>query len=88
VPRYHFAIDHGAFCNADESGTDLSDDAAARNHAQRIIRELKQGGGYDDPRLCLIVTDSSGREVAVLSFDQPPQGDGNAPRSSHDGGRG
>jgi hypothetical protein len=84
----YFAVDHGDFCNSDGSGTELSDDAAARNHAQRIIRELKEGGGYDDPRLSLIVTDSSGREVAVLSFDHPPQGDGNAPRSSHDRDRG
>jgi hypothetical protein len=61
-------VEHGDFCNADEAGTELPDNAAARDYALRVIRELKGGGGYDDPRLRMIITDPNGRTVLVLPF--------------------
>jgi hypothetical protein len=36
-------------------GTLLTDDAAALAHAIDIIRELKQAGEYNDPRIMMIV---------------------------------
>jgi hypothetical protein len=68
MPRYYFAIRHRAFCNSDDAGTELGNDAAARVYAERVIRELQEGGGYDDPQLSMIVTDLSGREVVTLAF--------------------
>ena len=38
-----------------QSGTRLSDVATALNHAERLIRELKENGGYNDPNLMVIV---------------------------------
>jgi hypothetical protein len=71
VPRYYFAVDHGDHCHEDGSGTDLPTDAAARDYAERVIRELREGGGYDAPQLRIIVTESN-RTVFVLPFAGAP----------------
>jgi hypothetical protein len=68
MPRYYFTIKHREFCNSDDAGTELGNDAAARAYALRVIRELREGGGYDDPQLSMIVTDLSGRGVVTLPF--------------------
>jgi hypothetical protein len=41
--------------DGDLLGTPLRDDAAALAHAIDIIRELKQGDEYNDPRMMMIV---------------------------------
>jgi hypothetical protein len=52
----------------DHSGTLLPDDNAALAHAKRIIRELKDAGGYDDPNLKMIVKNSDGHVVHLIPF--------------------
>jgi hypothetical protein len=89
MPRYFFSIDHGDHCHDDETGTELRDDDAARDYARRVIRELIEGGGYDDPRLAMTVTDGRGREIAVIHFQSMTHGHGGADdRARHDGGTG
>ncbi len=36
---------------------------AARKCAEPVIWELKKGGVYDDPDLCMVVADSDGKEL-------------------------
>jgi hypothetical protein len=43
-------------------------DAAARDYAHRMIRELKEGEGYDEPSLAMVVTNESGRQLFVIPF--------------------
>jgi hypothetical protein len=68
MPLYYFLIEFADRQHGDDEGTWLPDDAAAQGHALRIIRELKEGGGYDDTGLVMIVRDESGREVLRVSF--------------------
>ena len=42
MPRYHFAVKDAARYD-DPDGTELLDDAAARDYAIRIIREVQHG---------------------------------------------
>ena len=52
---------------SDPTGTILADKFQAIAHAKRIVRELKDGGGYD-AGWALVVTDDDGDEVASLPF--------------------
>ena len=52
----------------DANGTLLSDDAAALNYADRLIRQLKDAGGYSDPNLIVIVRDGMKRVVLSIPF--------------------
>jgi hypothetical protein len=52
----------------DANGTLLSDDAAALNYADRLIRQLKDAGGYSDPILKVIVRDGMKRVVLSIPF--------------------
>jgi hypothetical protein len=52
----------------DEEGMELSDDRGAQAYAQRIIRELREGGGYDDPGLHMIVRNEAGKQLFVIPF--------------------
>ena len=70
LPRYHFVVtwrdrvrEYG-----NTEGTVLQDEEEARRFAARVVRELKQAGGHDDPELCMVVKDAQGREVFTLSF--------------------
>lgn len=49
-------------------GTLLTDDAAALAHAVRIIRELRQGGEYGDPRIMMVVRNEKLKTVLSLPF--------------------
>lgn len=40
----------------------------ARNYADRVIRELKEGGGYDDPTLTMIVKNEARETVFSIPF--------------------
>jgi hypothetical protein len=45
VPRYRFAV-NGSARYDDPDGPELPDDAAARDYAIRVIRELQHGEGH------------------------------------------
>jgi hypothetical protein len=72
MPRYHFIIRWPDREHGDPAGTQLADDTAARTYALRVIRELKEGGGYDDPELAMVVTDADGRAIFSIPFGGSP----------------
>jgi hypothetical protein len=49
-------------------GTSLPDDAAALDHAIRIVRELRQAGEYNHPGLVMIVRNDMLKTVLSLPF--------------------
>jgi hypothetical protein len=53
---------------ADQEGTILLNDDEARAYAKRIIRELKEAGGYDDPGLTMIVRNACGETLCSIRF--------------------
>jgi hypothetical protein len=67
-PRYHFVIRWPDHDHVDPEGTRFPDVGAARRYAQRVIRELKEGGGYGDADLLMVVTDGEGNEVFTIPF--------------------
>jgi hypothetical protein len=70
--RYFFVIQWPDNQHDDPTGTTFSSDSAAGNYAMRVIRELKFGGGYDDPGLTMVVKDDSGRIVFSVPFSTVP----------------
>ena len=68
MPRYFFIVEGEHHHDSDDDGTQLDHPEAARLHAKRIIRELRDGGGYDDPRLALLVKDTTGEVLFGLPF--------------------
>jgi hypothetical protein len=63
--RFSDGREHG-----DDEGTVLANDGAAREYAVRIISELIDGGGYDDPGLSMIVKDAAERQILAIPFSQ------------------
>ena len=47
LPSYHFVIRCPDRDHVDPTGARFQNVAAARRYAERVIRELKEGGGYD-----------------------------------------
>ena len=47
MPRYYFDVRWPDRKDDDETGMVLADDAAARDHAEDLIREMKEGNGHD-----------------------------------------
>ena len=68
MPRYFFTIRWSDHQDNDLLGTSLTDDAAALDHAVRIIRELRQGGKHTDPSLMMIVRNEMFKTVLSLPF--------------------
>ena len=66
--RYFFSLRWSDHEDDDANGTLLSDDAAALSYADRLIRELKEGGRYDDPNLMVIVRDGMKKVVRAIPF--------------------
>jgi hypothetical protein len=66
--RYFFVIKNGSIEGNDQDGTPLQDDEGARNYANRIVRELKEGGSYDEGNWTLIVFADGGRQVCSVRF--------------------
>ncbi len=67
--RYFFILEGPeGMSDDDANGTALPNDAAAMEYAARIVGELKDAGGYSDPALKLIVKDSAGKVVHLISF--------------------
>ena len=55
MPQYFFTVRWSDREESDQLGTPLKDDAAALDHACRMIRELRSSGEYDDPGLVVEV---------------------------------
>lgn len=56
----------------DREGTLFASDCDALNFANRIIRELKEAGGYDDPGLSMIVRDAAHKTLQSIPFTNAP----------------
>jgi hypothetical protein len=68
VPQYFFTIRWPDHEDGDRLGASLPDDAAALDHAIRIVRDLRQGGEHDDPGLMMIVKNQMLNTVLSLPF--------------------
>jgi hypothetical protein len=68
VSRYFFTVRWSDHDDDDQHGTELPDDAAALGYADRIIRELKDGGGLDDPGLMMVVKNEMHMTVLSVPF--------------------
>ena len=66
--RYFFAIRRDGEEYPDTTGTLLLSEEAAHAYALRIIRELKEAGGHDNPALTMIVKDAAGKTVFSIPF--------------------
>jgi hypothetical protein len=74
MPRYFFVVcAPDGEVHDDTGGTDFPDKSGALAYARRIIRELKEAGGYDDPGWALIMRDEGGDDIAVLPFSDSNQ---------------
>ena len=75
VQRYFFGVRWSDHEDNDPNGALLSDNAAALNYADRLIRELKERGRYNDPNLMVIVRDGmKGSCSRYLSLQRAPEG--------------
>jgi hypothetical protein len=68
VSRYFFSVRWPDRVYGDMLGTSLTDDAAALAHAIDVIRELKQGSEYNDPRTMMIVKNEKLQTILSLPF--------------------
>lgn len=66
--RYFFVLQWSNRQNEDSYGTPLPSDAEALRLAYRIIRELKQAGGYEDPNLKIIVKNADNQVIHIVPF--------------------
>jgi len=72
IPRYYFVL-HGPNneTHDDLGGTDFPDKLGALSYGMRVIRELKEAGGYDDAGWTMVVKDGGGGEIMSLPFADP-----------------
>jgi hypothetical protein len=68
VHRYFFVIKNERNEYRDDVGTALRDDREAQIYALRIIRELKEGGGYDEGDWTIVVVAEDGHQVCSVPF--------------------
>ena len=68
MPRYFFVLQWLSHKHDDNEGTVLPNDKAARAYGDRVIRELKQAGGYDDPTLRMIVQKAARETLFSIRF--------------------
>jgi hypothetical protein len=68
LSRYFFDLRWSDRTHDDQDGTPLPNQMAAYYFAQRVIRELKKAGGYDDPSLVMIVKNEASRQVFSIPF--------------------
>lgn len=59
MAKYYFVLQWPDRKHDDRHGTMLPDDRAARAYAERVVRELIEAGGYDDPNLTMVVTNAA-----------------------------
>jgi hypothetical protein len=67
---YYFEVRGYGEAHEDHGGTLMPNDNAALIHARRIIRELREAGGYEDAALTMIVRNSAGKTVYSIPFLQ------------------
>lgn len=65
---YYFDVRGYGDIHDDRGGTLMPNDEAALAYARRIIRELREAGGYDDPALTMIVRNCAGKTVYSIPF--------------------
>jgi len=68
VQKYFFLVSGPGQLHDDDVGTPLPSHDAARAYAERIIRELTEAGGYDDPRLKMIVQNAQRQTIFTIPF--------------------
>lgn len=68
MSKYHFILRRADRRHDDRHGTVLPDDRTARDYAERIVRELKEAGGYDDPNLTMVVVNVGRQIVFSIPF--------------------
>jgi hypothetical protein len=68
MPRYFFDLRFADRTDNDSMGTVLPDDGAALIYANRIIGELKEAGGYDEPGLAMIIRKDGSASDLVVPF--------------------
>ena len=69
MPRYYFVL-HGpdGEVHSDDYGTELANKTQAFAYAQRIVSELKEAGGYEEPGWAMYIRSASDDEIALLPF--------------------
>jgi hypothetical protein len=68
VYRYYFNLEGSLEADDDRHGTVLASEEAALAYANRIVRELKEAGGYDVTDLKMVVKNSDGNVIYVIPF--------------------
>ena len=68
MARYFFKIRGAERVHDDEIAVPLDDVAAALDHACLMVRELRAGGGYDDPGLVISVRNELEQIVLSVPF--------------------
>jgi hypothetical protein len=66
--RFFFIIRSLDWEDDDLDGTLLLGPIAAVAYAHRVMRELKEAGGYDDPGLVMIVQNHKRETVVTIPF--------------------
>ena len=68
---YYFLVADGDRVFDDKTGTDLTDDNAAQQHARQIIAELKEDPSFRTSNAQMIVM-RGGQEIFVIPFASVP----------------
>ena len=71
MARYFFDVegpDHDGV-GEDQDGTELPSDEIAQEYAQRIIHALRNGGGYSEVGLVLVVKSDTGATIFAIPFN-------------------
>jgi hypothetical protein len=67
MPRYHFVVCETDHTHDDPEGVQLPSHDAAKDHGNRIVRELKDGG-YCPGNAALVIHDETGQPVDSIPF--------------------
>lgn len=68
MPQYFFIVKWPDQELDDPEGTRLPTDADALRYANRLIREIREGGEPDEPHLTMIVKNAAGKTVFSIPF--------------------
>ena len=67
MPRYHFVVREPDHTHDDQDGVHLPNHDAAKDHGDRIVRELKEDG-YHPGDAALDIHDETGQKVHSIPF--------------------
>ena len=73
MTRYYFHVFNGLIAARDHDGVYCCGEAAALSYAERVIRELKDAGGYDDTSISILIENAAGQEVCNIRFSSVPR---------------